>query len=399
MQDLLGDPGVLQARRWLHEQQESITELQVAFARLPSPDLRAAPRAALFERRMRELGLDDLQVDAVGNVLGTLSGRQPDLPTVVLSAHLDSVFPHLDVIPVERDGPVLRGPGIADDAAGLAGIVFLAQALQRTGCALERSVVLVATVGEEGEGDLHGVKHLFHGIWAGQPPAAFLTLDIGSPRHAAHAGLGSRRFEVRVQGPGGHSWGDFGRPNPIHALSRSVALFLEGRSARQARGSWNVGRIEGGQGVNVIPQEARLCIDLRSREMDALEDLVLDFHRALEDGLRQEQKAAQTGAGALQHEVRVIGDRPMGETPLDAPLSQTVRAAFEACELPLQFTRSSTDANVPMSLGVPALAVPHGVSGFNAHSEAEWCDVTGRSAVLEAELLAVLALAGVVRGS
>jgi acetylornithine deacetylase/succinyl-diaminopimelate desuccinylase-like protein len=399
MHAFVDDAGVQRARRWLDEQQDAITDLQLEFARLPSPDLRAVPRARLFEQCLRDAGIDAVQVDAVGNVLGSLPGTRPLLPAVVLSAHLDSVFPHLETIAVERDGSVLRGPGIADDAAGLAGVVFLVQALQRSGCTLERNVVLAATVGEEGEGDLAGVKHLFHSAWAARPPQAFLTLDIGSPRHAAHAGLGSRRFEVHVQGPGGHSWGDFGRPNPIHALARSVALFLDGRSSRRARGSWNVGRIEGGQGVNAIPEEASLRIDLRSREADALEELVLDFHRAIEDGLRQEQEASQTAAGALQHEVRVIGDRPMGETPRDADLPRIMQAAFEACDLPLVFTRSSTDANVPMSLGVPALAVPHGVRAFNAHSEAEWCDVSGRSAVLGAELLAVLALAGAVCGS
>lgn len=399
MKPVVDDPGVRDARRWLHEQQEAITDLQMEFARLPSPDLRATPRAAAFERRLQLVGLGDVHRDAVGNVLGTLPGTQPELPVIVLSAHLDSVFPHLETIHIDREGDVLRGPGIADDAAGLAGVLFLVQAIQRTGCRLERNIVVAATVGEEGEGDLLGVKHLFGDTWRGRPPAAFLTLDLGSPRHAAHAGLGSRRFEVQVRGPGGHSWGDFGRPNPIHALGRAIALFLAGRSARLAPGSWNIGRIEGGQGVNVIPESAWMRIDLRSREAQALEDLVLDFHRAVEEGLRLEQDASQTAAGALQHEVRVIGDRPMGETPESDPLPRALAAAFAACNLPLAFTRSSTDANVPMSLGIPALAVPHGVRAYNAHSEAEWCDVRGRTGVLEAELLAVLALAGAERGS
>jgi len=386
---------VQEGRQWLRAQAPAISRLQVCFAELPSPDLRAEPRAVLFQQCLVESHLADIHRDSVGNVRGTLTGSEPSLPSIVLSAHLDSVFPHLQSIDVVQEGSIYRAPGIADDAAGLAGIVFLVRALQKVGLQLQRSVVVVATVGEEGEGDLAGIKHLFESVWEPQAVAAFLTLDLGSQRHAAHAALGSRRFEVRVSGPGGHSWGDFGRPNPIHALSRGVALFLQGRTAMDEVGSWNIGSIEGGRGVNAIPESAALRVDLRSRQQQGLMELETAFRRCMSQGIEAEQAASKPAAGSLELELHSIGDRPTGETPLDSSLVQICAAAFDTCDLPLEFTRSSTDANVPMSLEVPALALPHGVCAYNAHSELEWCDVSGREDVLEAELLALLALAGV----
>jgi acetylornithine deacetylase/succinyl-diaminopimelate desuccinylase-like protein len=392
--DLAKNPTVQASQRWLRQQAEAITRLQVRFAQLPSPDLRATPRAALFHQCLAESHLVDIHTDGVGNVLGTLPGSAPAGDRIVVSAHLDSVFPHLEHIEVVQEGNVVRAPGIADDAAGLAAVVFLVRALQRLGQPLTRDVVVVATVGEEGEGDLAGVKHLFRNTWEPHAVAAFLTLDLGSQRHAAHAALGCRRFEVRVHGPGGHSWGDFGRPNPIHALCRGVALFLQDRSAMDGKGSWNIGCIEGGRAVNAIPENACLRVDLRSREQRALEDLERSFRQAMAEAIDREHAAAKPHAGTLTLDMRSIGDRPTGETPLDSPLVLTCAAAFAACGFPLEFTQSSTDANVPMSLAVPALALPHGARAFNAHSEQEWCDVSGREAVLEAELLALLALAG-----
>jgi acetylornithine deacetylase/succinyl-diaminopimelate desuccinylase-like protein len=391
VQSLALDERVGRALELLRARDAEITALQVRMAEIPAPDFRAAARAALLADLFRAADLDDVRQDAIGNVIGVLPGADRRAPAVVLSAHLDTVFPELDSISVQRTGTVLRGPGVGDDAAGVAAIVAIARALGEARVPLRRDVVVVGTVGEEGEGDLRGVKHFFA---AGLPPArvaAFLTLDLGSQSQIVNEGIGSRRLHVTVRGRGGHSWGDFGRPNPIHALARSIDAFLQMPAPAGVRSSYNVGVIEGGTGVNVIPEMASLRLDLRSEEPAALEQLERSFRAALEAGLARERD--WSNGGALQLDVDVIGDRPVGRTSPDSRIVQAVVAAFASQNLPALLGTSSTDANLPMSLGVPAVALPHGCQGQEAHSRAEWCDTANRGPVLAAELLAVVAVA------
>ncbi len=375
----------------LRARDADITELQIRLAEIPAPDFRAPLRAAHLQEVLRGIGLADVRQDATGNVLAVLPGTDRHLPAVVLSAHLDTVFPELTEIKVVREGTVLRGPGIADDAAGLAAVVAIARALHDARVPLRRDVVVAATVGEEGEGDLRGVKHLFAADLLPGNVAAFLSFDLGSQVQIVNEGVGSRRLLAAVHGPGGHSWGDFGRPNPIHALARSLNAFLETPLPQGARTSYNVGVIEGGSGVNVIPESASLRLDLRSEALPQLEALESAFRAGLEKGLARERDWSH--GGTLDLDVQVIGDRPVGHTPPDGNLVQSVVAAFATQDLSVVLGSSSTDANLPMSLGVPAVALPHGVQGHEAHSRGEWCDVAGRPAVLAAELLAVVGLA------
>ena len=368
-----------------------VTDLQVRLAEIPAPDFRAPLRAAHLQEVLRGIGLVDVRQDATGNVLAVLPGSDRHLPAIVLSAHLDTVFPELTEIHIERQGSVLRGPGIADDAAGLAAVVAIMRALHDARVPLRRDVVVAATVGEEGEGDLRGVKHLFAADLLPGNVAAFLSLDLGSQVQIVNDGVGSRRLLVAVHGPGGHSWGDFGRPNPIHALARSLDTFLETPLPQGARSSYNVGVIAGGSGVNVIPESASLRLDLRSEALPQLEALETAFRAGLERGLARERDWSH--GGKLDLDVQVIGDRPVGRTPPGGTLVQSVIAAFATQGLSVVLGSSSTDANVPMSLGVPAVALPQGVQGHEAHSRAEWCDVSGRPAVLAAELLTVVGLA------
>jgi acetylornithine deacetylase/succinyl-diaminopimelate desuccinylase-like protein len=343
---------------------------------------------------LRGAGLRDIRRDATGNVIARLPGKQPGERAVILSGHLDTVFPDLDSIRVQREGTILRAPGIGDDAAGLAAVVHLARALRDARVPLRRDVVVVGTVGEEGEGDLRGVKALFAGAL---PPAkvhAFLTLDLGMQNQIVNAGVGSRRMQATIVGPGGHSWGDFGRPNPIHALARGVNLFLETPLPEGGRSSYNVGIIEGGRGVNVIPERASIRIDLRSEKTALLQTLEASFRAALDSALAREHAWSREGAG-LELDVTTIGDRPIGSTPADSPLVRAAVAAFATQSLRVSLGASSTDANLPMSLGVPALALPHGCRGHDAHSLHEWCDTNGRPAVLAAELLCTVFLAEV----
>jgi len=391
LQTLAGDERVARALELLRDREPEILALQVRFAEIPVPDPRAAKRAQLLIQQLRKAGLQRVRQDAAGNVLAVLPGHDPNAPAVLLSAHLDTVFPELDSIRVERDGSVLRGPGIADDAAGLAAIVHLARALHEAHVPLRRDLVVVGTVGEEGEGDLRGVKALFATEFVPERVAAFLTLDTGSQTQIVNEGLGSRRLHVTVRGPGGHSWGDFGRPNPIHALARGVDAFLELPLPAGGRSSFNVGVIEGGSGVNVIPESASLRLDLRSESPPALVELETQFRTAVRQGVQRENEWAQ-GDFDLEYEIEPIGDRPVGRTDPTSPLVRTVAAAFASQSLSALLASSSTDANLPMSLGVPALALPHGCRGHDTHSRSEWCDTAGRSAILSVHVLTLVAL-------
>ena len=398
LQRLEADPRVQRALGLLRQGAGEITELQIEFARLPSPDARAPLRAALLGQTLETAGVQALRVDAAGNVIGFVprAGGSPreDRRVVVLSAHLDTVFPELAHIEIERDGDVLRGPGIADDAAGLAAIVHLARVLGASGIALRHDIAVVGTVGEEGEGDLRGVKHLFASELAPERVAAFITLDLGDPEEIVHGGIGSRRLRVTVNGPGGHSWGDFGRPNPIHALVRGLDGFLAAVPSGRVRSSYNVGVIEGGRGVNVIPESASARIDLRSESAADLAGLESQLRACLDAGVAAERAWSRAGADALQLEFAVIGDRPAGVTPADSELVRTSVAAFASRDLRARLGASSTDANEPMRLGVPAVALPHGARAHETHSRREWCRVGARVPVLEAVLLALVYVAG-----
>ncbi len=383
--------GVQRGLSHLRADAEALTQLQIEIARTPTGDARAEPRARMLEAKLKEAGIADLRRDAAGNVLGVVPGTSGR--SVVLSAHLDTVFPTLEHIDIEREGPVLRGPGISDDAAGLTALVFLAQALCEARLELQHDVLFACTVGEEGEGDLCGVKHLFAQELDPRRVIAFLTLDLGGQQTIVHEGLGSRRFHVTLRGPGGHSWGDFGRPNPAHALTRGLARFVENERGKRGVATFNVGTLEGGRGVNVIPETASARVDLRATHASDLEALERRLRAALNAGLESE-RAWSTDGAALTLDVRVIGDRPSGATPADSQLVRTCVAAFANAGIEVRLAASSTDANAPMSLGVPAVALPHGARAHNAHSLDEWCDVRGREPVLDAIFLTMVALAG-----
>jgi acetylornithine deacetylase/succinyl-diaminopimelate desuccinylase-like protein len=388
---LCGEARVQRGLAALARSQRALTDLQVEIARIPTRDMRAAERARALAVWLRETGIAAVRSDAVGNVIGVLPGREDGV--VIVSAHLDTVFPGLKRIAIERQDPILRGPGISDDAAGLAALVILARAFREAGLEPRHDVAFVCTVGEEGEGDLCGVKHLFEHEFAARHVIAFLTLDLGGQQTIVNEGLGSRRLRLTLRGPGGHSWGDFGRPNPAHALARGLARFLDAEHGERGAVSFNVGTLEGGRGVNAIPESATARIDLRATQHSELQRLEAKLRRALRDGLERERSRSLDGA-ALELDIQVIGDRPSGCTSPDSPLVRTVVAAFAHFEIEVELATSSTDANEPMRLAVPALALPHGARAYSAHSAQEWCDVRGREPVLKAIFTAVARLAG-----
>src|SRR5213593_851387 len=363
------------ARAHIERSDETTLGRQAALSAIPAPTGAEGARGARVAEMFDEAGLDEITIDAVGNVRGWCGKRETGTDCVVLSAHLDTVFgPELDVS-VSRRGPRLEGPGIADNARGLAALVAIGEALTQARVATQRPVLFAATVGEEGSGDLRGVRHLF-GPSAHQPirPSVFIALDGAGIERIVHRALGARRYRVTYQGPGGHSWAAFGVANPANAVGRAIDRIADIRTHHAPRTSCSVVRLGGGTSLNSIPQEAWFDLDLRSEEPRALEKLDLRVQAALAEALDAENRARVVGSAPLTMAVRRVGERPSGLTPRTHPLVQTAVAATRAVGHDNQLACASTDANVPIALGVPAVALGAGGRAGNAHLPTEWYD-------------------------
>jgi len=392
--DLLADERVRAAFRYFGERAGEIDAEHTRICEVPAPPFGESERAAYLRERLGECGLEGASVDAEGNCLALRPGRA-ERPLLVLSAHLDTVFPEGTDFTVRLDAAGrMHAPGAADDGCGLAGLLAVARALAECRVETEGSVLFVGTVGEEGEGNLRGVRHLLTaGEWAGRVDA-FVSLDGPGVERVTNAALASRRYRVRCRGAGGHSWGDFGVPNPVHALGRAVARLAAYPAPKRPRTTFNVGRVEGGTGVNVIPREAAFDVDLRSESEEELRRLDAFFRRAAREAAEDENAARRSGAPPLELEVSLIGDRPGGET---SPQERLVRLAVEATSAvgarPF-LDRSSTDSNVPISLGIPAVTLGAGGSSANTHTLEEWYDPRGRDQGLKRALLVTLGAVG-----
>ncbi len=349
------------------------------FVAIPAPPFGESARAEWFAERFRALGLAEVEIDLEGNVLGLLSPGPG--PFVVLSAHLDTVFPAgTDCQPRQEDA-VIRAPGVCDNGAGLSALLGLAAALKFAG--ITAPVLFVANVGEEGEGDLRGMRALFERGKYRDRICTALALEGAGTATAVTRALGSRRFRVTVNGPGGHSWTDAGVPNPIVLVSQAVAALAGLPSLRlvEPRTTFSPGQISGGTSVNSIPVFATVDLDLRSTEPTELTKLVLEMHRVFE------AVAAQAGAGL---KVEQIGDRPAGELDPTSALLASLRAVDRHLGLATELRMGSTDANLPLSLGIPAMALAGGGVGGGIHTLGEWYDPTGRETALRRILLVLL---------
>ncbi|HYE14592.1 MAG TPA: M20/M25/M40 family metallo-hydrolase [Pyrinomonadaceae bacterium] len=363
---------------------------------MPAPPFGEAARAEHLRGKLIECGLADAYLDAEGNCVALRRGRS-EHPLLVVSAHLDTVFPEGTDFTVRRDpAGRMRAPGIADDGCGLAALVALARALRECGIETEGSLLFVGTVGEEGEGDLRGVRHLLTaGEWAGRADG-FISIDGPGLERITNAALASRRYRVRCRGTGGHSWGDFGAANPVHALGRAVARLAAYPAPKRPRTTFNVGRIEGGVGVNVIPTEAWMDVDLRSESPDELGRLDAYFRRAAREAAEDENASRRAGTPPLELEVKLIGDRPGGATPADRPLVRIALEATRAVGSRPYLDCSSTDSNIAISRGLPAVTVGAGGASGNTHTLDEWYDPRGRDAGLKRALLLVLGAVGLL---
>jgi acetylornithine deacetylase/succinyl-diaminopimelate desuccinylase-like protein len=391
---LIGHERIRAARHHIERADEVTLARQAALSAIPAPTGAEGARAARVAELFREAGLRDVAVDDVGNVTAW-TGERGEQP-VVLSAHLDTVFgPELDVS-VERSGKKragrLEGPGICDNARGLAALLAVAEALVRARVATLRPVQFAATVGEEGSGDLRGVKHLFRN---GTRPYAFIALDGAGMERIVHRALGSRRYRATYRGPGGHSWAAFGVANPANAVGRATAVLADLPEQHSPRSTCAVVRLGGGTGLNSIPQEAWLDLDLRSEDPRALAALDETVRAALDRALGDENHRRAAATPPLQLDLRQLGDRPSGVTPRAHPLVQAAIAATRALGRTHELACASTDANVPIALGIPAIALGAGGRGGDAHLPTEWYENSdGASGVVRA-LLVTAAMAEV----
>jgi tripeptide aminopeptidase len=392
-------PEIRSAFAWLRAQEPQFAHWQMELARIPAPPFGEAARAAWLTEKFRELGLDDVHSDDVGNVFGTHPGRGKGY--VALSAHIDTVFPAGTPLNIKQQGSRLYGPGVSDNGAGVTAMLAIAALLCAVRIRHDLHFVFIGNVGEEGEGDLRGMRHIFSAPRWKDSIAYGLVLDgAGSDTIVAEA-LGSRRFEVIVRGPGGHSWSDFGAPNPILVLARAIQAFTETPVPLSPKTTFNVGVIRGGTSVNSIPESASMRVDIRSTSMAEMERLEQALRLALDHAVEDESQASEKRASSqrrpfgLSCEVVVIGNRPAGELDSNARILQVIRAVDAHLGNAAQVQRASTDANIPLSLGREAIAIGGGGLGGGAHTLQEWFDCSGRELGLKRILLTLLALAGV----
>jgi acetylornithine deacetylase/succinyl-diaminopimelate desuccinylase-like protein len=373
---------------WFTREKQWINEIHLALCRIPAPTLLEQARAAWFVDQFRAMGWD-AALDRAGNVTAALG--QP--PYVALTAHLDTVLAprQAEEISVESDGR-FRGPGVSDNGAGLAALLAMARVWKvcRDMPELARGLLLVANVAEEGEGNLAGMRYLTKQSPLAKKIDSFVVIDGADTDHITTRGLGSRRFEISFTGPGGHSWSDYGVANPLHALCRAVALFSDTRLAGAPKSALNVGLIEGGASVNAIPQLARAKADIRSESNEKMDEIVAVLEAAVERARDLENQRA--GKGKVVSKLKEIGSRPAAALAEDAAILQFVRAVDAHLGIRSHADCASTDANIPLSLGFPAIAIGAGGAGGGAHTTNEWYRHEGRDLGLKRIFLTLLLL-------
>ena len=386
-----GDSQVRSALAWFARNLAWINEQQARLTEIPAPPFQEAQRAAAVKTLLASAGLE-VQIDKTGNVIGELRGAN-EKEIVVLSAHLDTVFPASTEIKVRHDGERLLAPGISDNGTGLAALVAVARACHETHIKPRRTILFVADVGEEGEGNLRGMRAL---IEAYKPKLkAVIVLDGSGTDHVTTKALASRRLEATISGPGGHSWSDFGMPNPINALVRASVRFINTKVPVAPRTTYNIGQIEGGTSVNSIPYEAKLKLDIRSESEDELTKLESALRECITAGVRDEMESSRDRTkGKLEWKVELLGSRPGGELSANSALLAALRSADEFVGNQSRVERSSTDANVPLANGIDAISIGAGGTGGGAHSLQEWYEPAGREMGLKRALLTLLGVSG-----
>jgi acetylornithine deacetylase/succinyl-diaminopimelate desuccinylase-like protein len=387
------------AAAWFLAHAEELLERQMEVTRIPAPPFGEAARADWLAARFRELGLDDVHIDGIGNVVGLRPGLHPptDPRYVAITAHIDTVFPAGTGVSVRREGNRLYGPGISDNSAGITALLALAGALRHAEIRTESPLVFIGNVGEEGEGDVRGMRYLFADPRWRDAIAATLVLDGAGTDTIVTEALGSKRFLVTILGPGGHSWSDFGTANPIVVLARAIDQFARTPVPASPKTTFNIGVITGGTSVNSIPESASIKVDIRSAAGEQVERLERALRDAVERAVASEPGANSGGRSnsGLVADIKLIGSRPAARLNADSPMLAVVQAVDIHLDNNARLQRASTDANIPLSQGRDAIAIGAGGAGGGAHTLHEWYDPTGRDLGLRRILLTVLTVAGV----
>jgi acetylornithine deacetylase/succinyl-diaminopimelate desuccinylase-like protein len=388
--------GLFNAQRWFARERNWINDQQLQLCRIPAPTFFEQQRAEWFRDRLGSLGWD-ARIDRAGNVLASRTAES-ESPALIVSAHLDTVIApqRMEDVYFSPDGRLI-GPGSSDNGAGLAGLLALARLLSETPdlWRLASTLLLVANVGEEGEGNLSGMRFLCKQAAQVTRVRAFLVLDGPSTDHITAQALASRRFEISFAGPGGHSWNDYGTPNPVHAVGEAISVFAQSADARlgserRKRCSYNFGLVEGGTSVNSIPSSARAKLDLRSEDPLLLDEIAGLLTAAVERSLERENREVR--AERLTAKIKELGSRPGGKLQENSPLLRTLEAVDAYLNIRARVDCASTDANVPLSMGLPAVSIGAGGQGGGAHTHQEWYQPDTRDLGLRRILLALVAL-------
>jgi len=392
------DPTIQAAMQYVEEHDDLTMADLVTLTEIPAPPFMEEERAQAFLAMLLEAGVDTAYIDAEGNVIARRLGTSGS-EVVAVSAHLDTVFPEGTDVKVSMTGDTLYAPGIGDDTRGLAAVLAILRAMNHNDVRTESDILFIGTVGEEGLGDLRGVKHLFR---AGGPRIdAFISIDGTSSDGITHRGLGSHRYRVAFKGPGGHSWGAFGLANPAHALGRAIRHFQDGADEFTRSGprtSYNVGRMGGGTSINSIPFESWMEVDMRSESPESLEEIDSILQASMHLALAEENALRREGE-ALTLDLSLIGDRPSGAVPEGDPFVLRASAATRLFGVEPRLGIGSTDSNIPISLGIPSITIGGGGRGIGAHSPGEgFVNQEGHVGVQRA-LLILVAQAGLARAS
>ena len=370
--DLVKDAAVKAAIDGAKASEAQTIEDQIRFCEIPAPSFKEEVRGRELQRVFQQLGLQNVRVDKAGNVLGEYGGAALR-PRVVMAAHLDTAFPEGTSVKVKREGAVLHGPGIGDDCRGLAVIVAAVREMKKANVQTPGTITFVANVGEEGLGDLRGVKELFNTTLKDQIDR-FVSID-GTGIHVTNVAVGSHRYRVTFKGPGGHSFGAFGMANPMGAMGRAIAKIQEIQVPKQPKTTFNVGRIGGGTSVNSIPFEGWMELDMRSSDPASLAAVDASIQKAI-DAAVAEENARWGKPGVITVSKELVGDRPAGSTPENSEIVKDGLAVATVLGFNANLGEGSTDSNMPMSLKVPAITVGGGGRGREAHALTESFDTT-----------------------
>ncbi len=391
IKELLASPKIKMALDHLKATEAQTIKDQIEVCEIPAPTFHEERRAAWFKDRFIKLGLKNVRIDKAGNVLGERPSKGNG-PVLILAAHLDTVFPIETDLKTKREASIIKAPGIGDDCRGLAVILAVARALNEAKIETDGTIIFVANVGEEGLGDLRGVRHLFNEELKGRA-THFISVD-GVGMDVTNTAVGVVRYRATFTGPGGHSYGAFGLPSPIHAMGRAIEKISRFEVPNQPKTTFNVGKIEGGTSVNSIAHTAWMEVDMRSVSAEELGKLEARFKQAVQAAIDEENQA-RPNQSPIAVDLKIVSQRPAGVQPVDSHIVQYALAAGTALGAKPRLTSGSTDSNVPISLKIPAITIDGGGEGRGAHSLDEYFDTTDSHLGTQWALLIALAIVGV----